>query len=364
MAAASIRILAASSAALSAFALAACSAPPARGTPLALEAPVLGPPGDLPVAARIQWWQELLPALASSDRDEAQLRLGQLFLDAGDPIEARQAFREASFGWLSARELAQAEFGIGLSYLIEERVDAATPHLAAARDGLAGPEAEECAFLLAASRGESRAADPGLLARLERFLPETLRPVAAAAPAASPLLALIDVPRAQWYALPMKGNRDPMEPPWRLTVHHSAEPLVADTLAASKAEVRRIQQFHQDGRGWADLGYHFLIDRAGRVFEGRPIAWQGAHANGDNNRGNVGICLLGNFAADPQRGREFAVPQAPTSAQLAALRELVESARAGYGIPRSQVWGHSDLRETECPGPELLRWVNRYRAGG
>ncbi|RMH03536.1 MAG: N-acetylmuramoyl-L-alanine amidase [Planctomycetota bacterium] len=344
--------------------LVACAAPPpARPRPVVLEAPVPSPPGDLDLEARIDWWEDLLPRLIDADRDEALLRLGQLHLDARHPAEARQYFRQAQLGWLSAREQAQAEYGIGLSYLLERRPEAAQPHLLVAREGLAGPEAEECEVLLEVGRGRTPTGDPALLARLEPFLPEAPLVVARPAEAPAPLAGVVDVSRRQWHARPLRGNHDPMTRPWRITVHHSAEPLHSDSLAAAKAEVRRIQQYHQDGHGWADLGYHFLIDRSGRVFEGRPLTAQGAHAGGSNNVGNIGICLLGNYAADPDRGGEYLVVQRPTEAQLQALRELLESLRAHYGIARSEVHGHLEYRDTACPGPILEDWVRRYRSG-
>jgi len=345
--------------------LGSCTAPPApRPEVAALDAPVMSPPGHLPLAERIRWWEDRLPSLASPDRDEARMRLGQLYLDQGQPVEARLSFREAQLGWLSDREMAQAEYGLGLSYLLEDRVDAATPHLLVAEPGLAGPEADECAYLLEMSRGRANGGDPGLLARLRPYLPDELLVQPRPANGPGTLTGLYDVSRSQWHARRIRANREAMQKPWRLTVHHSAEPLHSESLATSKAEVRRIQQFHHDGRGWADLGYHFLIDRAGRVFEGRSLQYQGAHAYGDNNVGNLGVCLLGNFAADEERGGPYAQVQTPSRAQMASLESLIERLRGHYGIRRDEVHGHSEMRGTECPGPRLLGWVKRYRVGG
>ncbi len=364
MHAASFRSLAALGTVLLLPLLPGCTAPPAaKPEAMALEAPAPAPPGDLPLEERIRWWEERLPRMATADRDEARLRLGQLYLDLGRPVEARLSFREAQVGWLSAREQAQAEYGIGLSYLLEDRVDSAHSHLLLAESGLAGPEQEECRFLLEIGRGRAPHAEPALLARLDPYLPEGALAVAQPANGPGPLRGAVDVGRSQWHARPLRPNHEPMQPPWRITVHHSAEPLHSGSLAATKAEVRRIQQFHQDGRGWADLGYHFLIDREGRVIEGRPLQYQGAHAYGDNNIGNVGVCLLGNFAADPERGGDYLRVQSIPGAQLAALDELVGTLRSHYGIARHEVHGHAEMRGTACPGPALLSWVKRYRGG-
>ena len=47
--------------------------------------------------------------------------------------------------------------------------------------------------------------------------------------------------------------------------------------------VRSIQNFHIDDRGWADIGYHFLVGENGKVYEGRGWDRQGAHSPGFNN---------------------------------------------------------------------------------
>ena len=186
----------------------------------------------------------------------------------------------------------------------------------------------------------------------------------ASSPAALDLSAIhIDLHRADWGAAPMRSNWDRMTTPYRITVHHTAEPLFSVSLAASAADVRRHQQQHMNARGFADIGYHFLIDRAGRVIEGRPLYAQGAHAKGKNNIGNIGICLLGNFVPQPERGREYQKAQSPTPQQMQALDRLVAELRAVYHISAQEVWGHQEVKaETECPGPQLLRWARHYRA--
>ena len=103
---------------------------------------------------------------------------------------------------------------------------------------------------------------------------------------------------------------------------------------------------------YGDIGYHFVIDPYGRVLEGRDLTFQGAHARGDNNVKNVGICLIGNF--DQTK---------PSEAALTALRRLVDDVRSKYRIPRTLVYGHRDLRGTRCPGENLARWVTSYRGG-
>ena len=142
---------------------------------------------------------------------------------------------------------------------------------------------------------------------------------------------------------------------WRITVHHSAEsqsPVGAGSLADSSNALRLIQKYHMrdPSHRWGDIGYHFLIDGSGRVFQGRELDWQGAHAGGAANRGNIGICLLGNFL----EGR-------PSADAVASLELLVQELRATHGIASREVLAHNQLGGTVCPGPWLSSYLSRFR---
>jgi len=143
----------------------------------------------------------------------------------------------------------------------------------------------------------------------------------------------------------------------RVTVHHSAPPSALPVGASTQAyadEIQRLQRYHMDqvSPRCGDIGYHFLIDPNGTVYEGRSLAWQGAHAGGSNNVNNIGVCVLGDFRA-----------KQPTPAALGALQRLLDDLRGEYGIARDSVHvkGHMELKATECPGSALMDWVKRYR---
>ncbi|MBL8860642.1 MAG: N-acetylmuramoyl-L-alanine amidase [Planctomycetes bacterium] len=181
----------------------------------------------------------------------------------------------------------------------------------------------------------------------------------AGAPGARPPGAIATIARADWGALRAKpALMDRTSGPYsRITIHHSADndPVVLDgSPGRTFAAARDIQRAHMNGKEtrYGDIGYHFLIDPFGRVLEGRDLAYQGAHAMGDNNIKNVGICLIGNFDQDK-----------PSEAALGALRRLVDDLRGRYSIPRERVYGHRDLRVTRCPGENLNRWIVSYRGG-
>jgi hypothetical protein len=165
------------------------------------------------------------------------------------------------------------------------------------------------------------------------------------------------IDRKQWNALPAVPSRlTPLKGSWsRITVHHSADTISNGsdgTLAESKEVVRKIQSYHmQDpGRLYGDISYHYLIDSAGRIFEGRALEWQGAHAGGINNNQNLGICVLGDFS----RG-------APTEAAFTSLQLLLDALRERYRIPTSRVFPHKHFSDTVCPGPALVRRLESYR---
>jgi len=166
------------------------------------------------------------------------------------------------------------------------------------------------------------------------------------------------VPRARWGARPPIPSRlnDTVGGYDRITIHHSADvPGVRfdGSLEDSVLAMRKVQRTHVDVRAYGDIGYHFLVDAAGRVFEGRDLRYQGAHAGGNNNLRNIGVCLLGNF----ERSR-------PSAEAMAALEDLLVELRREHGITRGALVGHGELKSTACPGPTLARWTRDYRASG
>ncbi|MHC4944624.1 MAG: N-acetylmuramoyl-L-alanine amidase [Planctomycetota bacterium] len=199
--------------------------------------------------------------------------------------------------------------------------------------------------------------DAGALRRefLEGGTPTPLyrtTPWQSAPPTADTLGKLTILPREQWNARSIRSNIDPMTPIFRITVHHTADRCDQSDLDSSAAMILYYQKVHQDKKGWADIGYHFIIDRAGRVWEGRPISYQGAHAgNSEKNRGNIGVCLLGDFT-------EQQVNTSQKSALAGLLRELCRIYKLN---PGTQIYTHKEMQTTECPGPQLHRVVEDFR---
>lgn len=146
------------------------------------------------------------------------------------------------------------------------------------------------------------------------------------------------ISRAQWGARKPKSV-DKVDPSRRrrFVVHYSA--------ASPDQTPKIIQDYHMNTRQWSDIGYNFLVDDEGRIYEGRGWDVVGAHAAGYNTE-SIGVCFIG-------RDRDAG------DATRRAIRELYDAAnkRTGRTLTRN---GHRDVGSTECPGDALYAWV---RAG-
>ncbi len=126
----------------------------------------------------------------------------------------------------------------------------------------------------------------------------------------------------------------------RLTIHHTASLLETNTEAPNF--VRGHQRFHQRDREWPDLAYHFIVDRNGHVYEGRPLWARGDSATSYDPTGHFLVSCEGDFD-----------DQEPSDAQLQALVAMLAWAAAEFGVSPSTMRGHRDLAATSCPGKHL-----------
>lgn len=136
----------------------------------------------------------------------------------------------------------------------------------------------------------------------------------------------------------------------KLIIHCAATPSTVDV---GVAEIRR---WHTDpppkGRGWADIGYHFVIRRDGRVENGRPVSQIGAHAKG-HNANSIGICMVGGVE---KIGGKLVAKNNFTFEQWRALETLIRKLLKDY--PGVGIIGHRDVeRGKECPSFSVRDWL-------
>ena len=151
---------------------------------------------------------------------------------------------------------------------------------------------------------------------------------------------------------PNPSRADRMNGIRRITIHHDG--MDAFTSTSGDAAARRLESVRRAhvGRGWADIGYHFAIDPAGRVWEGRPIDLQGAHVK-HHNEHNLGVMVMGNYEL-----------QRPTDGTVRSLEGFVAGWLHDLGLGPGDVRTHRELAATACPGRFLQRRVDVSRSPG
>ncbi|MEK7218963.1 MAG: peptidoglycan recognition family protein, partial [Patescibacteria group bacterium] len=146
-----------------------------------------------------------------------------------------------------------------------------------------------------------------------------------------------------------------------IVVHHTAGTVSTDSRPAVE-RMRAIYTYHAKNRGWGDIGYHYVIDEAGKIYQGRAggEAVIGGHAY-CNNINTVSIALMGNFDAE-----------LPRQEQVRSLQWLADTLAQQYGIDLGRnvmfhgknlpaVVGHRDLLSTSCPGHYLYGAMDQVR---
>ncbi len=129
--------------------------------------------------------------------------------------------------------------------------------------------------------------------------------------------------------------------PYRFTVHHT-ETGFNDSLTVP-ARLRQIQAFHQNNRGWCDIGYQYLVSKDGKLWEGRGATRVGSHV-ANNNTGNIGVSFIGSFTTNK-------APDAAINAAATLIKGL--AAKYKIAVGSGTVKGHRNYGGTTCPGNAL-----------
>ena len=159
-------------------------------------------------------------------------------------------------------------------------------------------------------------------------------------------------------------------------VHHTTGPNDYTTSEVA-SRILGICLYHTQSNGWDDIGYNFLIDRFGGIWEGRAggiaAGVQGAHTAGFNSY-STGVAFIGEHTSTP-----------PTIAAETALKQLLawkfgvhnvdptnssvliskgsSKWREGYPVLMKPIMGHRDAQSTSCPGEACYQRIPTYQTG-
>jgi hypothetical protein len=162
-------------------------------------------------------------------------------------------------------------------------------------------------------------------------------------------------PRSAWGAAPYRGTPDPANGLDKAVIHHTVN---GNGYSASQVPsmLRSIQAYHQGARGWDDIGYNFVIDRFGTVWEGRarslyePII--GAHALNHNTR-SVGVAYLGDGTSTPLSSNAVS-----RLGRFLGWKMTLHGARPTHG----NIKGHRDVGQSSCPGSAIYSQLGTIRS--
>ena len=159
------------------------------------------------------------------------------------------------------------------------------------------------------------------------------------------------LPRSRWAkSRPIASRLNPMKGINRITVHHEGHtPVYFSDLRATAERLELIRRSHLKRMRAGDIGYHFIIDRLGQLWQGRNLSFQGAHVK-HHNAHNLGVMVLGNFDR-----------QNPTRAQMTSLRNTLTTLMRQYHVPINRIYTHQEISPTACPGRSLQPQVALLR---
>lgn len=173
------------------------------------------------------------------------------------------------------------------------------------------------------------------------------------------------ITRSDWGAELAYGGSDRGAQEWtpqyqtvrHVIIHHSENPSFRDPLA----EIRSIHYYHAVTRGWGDIGYNYLVDYLGNVYEGRIGGENviGGHAY-RYGQGSAGICAMGSFSFQTSTPEALA---GLTWITAWASRLLDPLAQADFhdtpNLPT--ICAHRDVNESTCPGDGLYAELDAIR---
>jgi hypothetical protein len=185
------------------------------------------------------------------------------------------------------------------------------------------------------------------------------------------------IPRSAWGGDGVKPRADPEYGDVQLAFVHHTVTANDYTPEDSASIVLGIAKYHRDTNGWNDIGYNFLVDKYGQIFEGRAggidQAVVGAQAQGYNSH-STGISNLGTYESVPQTDAalnamasliawKLPLHGAPLTGQVVVVSKGGSDNRYSSGTPVTleRIAGHRDGDATACPGGALYAQLPELR---
>lgn len=141
----------------------------------------------------------------------------------------------------------------------------------------------------------------------------------------------------------------------KIVIHHTAG---TNNLDNPTQAIRDIYHYHAITRGWGDIGYNYIVDQQGNIYEGRygGEGVIGAHS-GAGNHGSIGIAILGNYQ-ESEVPQDAIVKLSQFIYKKSKIHDIATDGTSEFrGKDRPNIFGHRDIMATACPGEFLYNKI-------
>jgi len=128
--------------------------------------------------------------------------------------------------------------------------------------------------------------------------------------------------------------------PKYIIIHHFGG-TDKNPLADTSNQTFEIVRDYHISKGWENIGYHYVIEKSGKVTQGRPDLYHGAHTIGYNHN-SIGVALDGNFDST-----------LPSKEQVVALTLLLKNLQTKYTVQTTDIVPHRKFANKTCYGKLL-----------
>jgi len=132
--------------------------------------------------------------------------------------------------------------------------------------------------------------------------------------------------------------------------------IIVHWSGTETGDVYTFRVYHVSVNGWDDVGYHYVITDKNTVETGRPVWIIGAHCKG-KNRDSIGVCYVGSPKCNTITEGDSCIYYPSNYERWILLIDLVKSLLVTHHLSPTDVYGHRDFADTDCPGfdIEILR---------